>query len=382
MRIRGDWIDDPALQRVLALLGEAGHQALLVGGCVRNDLLGAPVSDMDIATDAHPERVIALAGQAGIRAVPTGVEHGTVTLVLNGAPFEITTFRSDTATDGRHATVVFSGDVDQDAQRRDFTMNALYARADGTVIDPLGGLSDLRARRVRFIGDPAHRITEDYLRILRFFRFHAWYGEAESGMDAEALGAIAAHLDGLAHLSRERVGAEIRKLLKAPDPAPAVAAMRSVGVLAAVLPGADDTALAPLVHLEAQAGLGPDAIRRLASLGGQDVVDRLRLSKADARCLQALRDGLETGFSAAELGYRQGLAMARDILVVRAAMMGQPLAPDALEQACHGAMQLFPVKAADLMPDYQGPALGKRLAELEQRWIASGFTLTRAQLLR
>jgi len=289
MRIGGDWIDDPALQRVLALLGDGGHQALLVGGCVRNDLLGAPVSDMDIATDARPGRVIALAEQGGIKAVPTGVEHGTVTLVLNGAPFEITTFRRDIDTDGRRATVAFADDVEQDARRRDFTMNALYARADGTVIDPLGSLPDLSARRVRFIDDPAQRIAEDYLRILRFFRFHAWYGDADAGMDAEALAAIAAHLEGLAHLSRERVGAEIRKLLAAPDPAPSVAAMRAAGVLGVVLPGADDTALAPLVHLEGQAGIAPDAIRRLASLGGQDVVDRLRLSKADARHLQVLR---------------------------------------------------------------------------------------------
>lgn len=382
MRIAGAWIHNPALQRIMALLEDAGHQVLLVGGCVRNDLLGAPVSDMDIATDARPERVMSLARQSGVKAVPTGVEHGTVTLVLEAVPFEITTFRSDTQTDGRHATVEFSDDIAQDARRRDFTINALYARADGSIIDPLGGLDDLRARRVRFINDPAQRIAEDYLRILRFFRFHAWYGDADAGMDPEALAAIAAHLDGLARLSRERVGAEIVKLLRADDPAPAVAAMRAVGVLGMVLPGAEDTALSPLVHLERQVGMTPDAMRRLACLGGQDVADRLRLSNAQARQYQALREGLETDLAPPELGYRQGATLAQDILVLRGAMTVQPVASAVLDQASHGAAQVFPVRAADLMPEYQGPALGKRLAELENRWIASGFSLTKAQLLR
>lgn len=382
MRIAGDWIHDPALQRVLALLEDGGHQALLVGGCVRNDLLGAPVSDMDIATDARPDRVITLARQARIKSVPTGIDHGTVTLVLDAVPFEITTFRSDTETDGRHATVVYADDVEQDARRRDFTMNALYARADGSILDPLGGLDDLRVRRVRFIDNPEQRIAEDYLRILRFFRFHAWYGDADAGMDADGLAAIAAHLDGLARLSRERVGAEIVKLLRAGDPAPSVAAMRAVGALGLVLPGADDSALAPLVYLEAQAKVAPDPIRRLACLGGQDVSDRLRLSNTQTRQLGSLRSGLETDLTAAELGYRQGFTVAQDVLLLRGAMTAQPVSPATLEQAAFGAAQVFPVKAADLMPEYQGPALGQRLVELEDRWIVSGFSLTRAQLLR
>ncbi|MCM2561951.1 CCA tRNA nucleotidyltransferase [Lutimaribacter sp. EGI FJ00015] len=382
MRITDDWINEPGLQRVFALLTDAGHQALLVGGCVRNALLGAPVSDMDIATDARPETVLRLAKGSGIKAVPTGIDHGTVTLVENGIPHEVTTFRRDVATDGRRAVVAFADDVAEDARRRDFTMNALYARADGTVIDPLGGLPDLQARRVRFIEDPTQRIEEDYLRILRFFRFHAWYGDAQAGLDADALAAIATHLDGLPKLSRERVGAEMTKLLAAHDPAPAVAAMRGVGVLAAVLPGADDTALAPLVHLEGQHAISPDPMRRLAALGGHEVDERLRLSKANARRLAEYRAGLEADLPPAALGYRHGGDAARDILLLRAAMMGQPLDPLAVARASEGAAQVFPVKAADLMPEYQGPALGVRLNELEQRWIDSGFALTRDQLLR
>lgn len=219
-RITEDWLTNPATQAVCAALEAGGAQALFVGGCVRNALMGVPVSDIDISTDAVPERVIVLAEAAGIKAVPTGIDHGTVTLIKDGIPHEVTTFRKDVETDGRRAVVAYSTCIEEDAARRDFTMNALYARSDGTVLDPLGGLPDLRARRVRFIGDAGDRIREDYLRSLRYFRFHALYGCDELGFDPEALAAIAGNLDGLATLSRERVGAELLKLLSAPDPAP------------------------------------------------------------------------------------------------------------------------------------------------------------------
>lgn len=245
-------------------------------GCVRNALLGAEASDIDIATDAHPERVVELAAGAGLKAIPTGIEHGTVTVVSGGIPHEITTFRRDVETDGRRATVAFSDTVSEDAARRDFTMNALYARPDGTLLDPLGGLPDLNARHVRFIGQAKDRIREDYLRSLRYFRFHAWYGDAAAGFDPDALDAIASNLDGLERLSRERVGAEILKLLAAPDPAPAIAAMRGAGVLGAVLPGADDRSLAVLVSLEQAA----DAAADPGSAPGGDCIARNRQNPA------------------------------------------------------------------------------------------------------
>jgi len=222
-RITADWITNPATRAVCAALAVDGGQVLFVGGCVRNSLLGLAVADIDIATDLEPELVMKLARDAGIKAIPTGLDHGTVTLVKDGLAHEVTTFRKDIATDGRRAVVAFSTNIEEDAARRDFTMNALYARSDGTVIDPLGGMTDLVARRVRFIGQASDRIQEDYLRSLRYFRFHAWYGDAEAGFDPDALTAIAANLDGLAQLSRERVGSEMLKLLTAPDPAPSVA---------------------------------------------------------------------------------------------------------------------------------------------------------------
>jgi len=381
MKINADWLSRPETQSVMNLLEVAGHQAVFVGGCVRNTLLNAPVKDIDIATDALPDQVMTLAKDAGLGAIPTGIDHGTVTVVANHIAHEVTTFRKDVETDGRHARVVYSADILEDARRRDFTMNALYATATGTLLDPLGGLPDLEARHVRFIEDPAQRIREDYLRILRFFRFHAWYGDAEAGMDAEALAAIATHLDGLADLSRERAGSEIIRLLKASDPAPAVAAMAQSGVLGRILPGAQATALAPLVHLETEVTTAPDAIRRLAALGGEDVAERLRLSKVQARKLDQLRAAMADPMPPLELGYRLGAPDGLSALLLRAALFEQPLSPEGASDVARGAELSFPLTARDLMPALTGSALGARLRTLEARWLASGATLSREALL-
>ncbi|MFU8880775.1 MAG: CCA tRNA nucleotidyltransferase [Rhodobacterales bacterium] len=381
MRITADWITRPDTQAVCDMLTKAGYKALFVGGCVRNTIIDAPVTDIDIATDARPEMVMELAKDAGLRPVPTGIDHGTVTVIAGGIPHEVTTFRHDVQTDGRRAIVAFSTKVEDDARRRDFTMNALYADQTGLVLDPLGGLPDLQARHVRFIDEASARIAEDYLRILRFFRFHAWYGDADAGLDPHALAAIAQATEGLAQLSRERVGAEMRKLLFAADPAPSVAAMRTCGVLTRILPGAEDRALAPLVHLEGQAGIAPDWLTRLAVMAGPDAAPRLRLSRAEEVRLCVLRDGMESMRGPGELGYRNGADDACAILLLRAAAMGTELDISACRAAEAGAQAVFPVSAADLMPDITGPALGRELGRLKNRWISSGFALTRDDLL-
>lgn len=381
-RITEAWLTGAAPQAVGAMLEGGGHQAWFVGGCVRNALIGAPITDIDITTDATPERVTALAKAAGFHPVPTGFDHGTVTVVVKGAPFEVTTFRRDVETDGRRAVVAYAGTIEEDAHRRDFTMNALYADRAGVITDPLGGLPDLEARRVRFIDDAHDRIREDYLRILRFFRFHAWYGDPEQGLDAEALAAIAELSAGLETLSRERVGAETKKLLAAPDPGPSVAAMVASGVLARVLPGADARALPVLVHHEQSLGVAPDPMRRLACLGGDDHMDRLRLSKAEARHLDRLRASIASTAGPAELGYRLGAEEGRDVVLLNAALLEAPVPADMTDALKTGAAATFPVAPRDLMPRFQGPALGARLAALEARWIASAFTLTRDDLLR
>ncbi|PWJ16524.1 CCA tRNA nucleotidyltransferase [Jannaschia seohaensis] len=371
--ISDDWLTAAPTQAVMAMLEAGGHQALAVGGCVRNGLLGAPVADIDIATDARPERVMELARAAGLKPVPTGIDHGTVTVVAGGEPHEVTTFRRDEETDGRRATVAFTEALEEDAARRDFTMNALYVQRDGTVVDPLGGLPDLEARRVRFIRDPDARIREDYLRILRFFRFTAWYGDPELGIDAEGLAACAEHAEGLARLSAERVGHEMRKLLAAPDPAPAVAAMAQAGILARVMPGADPAALAPAILL----GLS-DWIDRAAALGGE--TEGWRLSRAEARELAALSAAARGSDRPFALGDRLG-PRGMDAVRLRAALLGAAPDPDDITLAERGAAASFPLRAADLMPALQGPALGQALDRARDLWREADGALTKDELV-
>ncbi|NEX48067.1 CCA tRNA nucleotidyltransferase [Pseudotabrizicola algicola] len=379
MKVAGPWLEHDGTQALCRALEDGGHQALFVGGCVRNALMGQAVNDIDIATDALPETVSILAKNAGFRVVPTGIAHGTVTVIAGDLAHEVTTFRRDVETDGRHAVVAFSTTVAEDAARRDFTINALYADRHGTVIDPLGGLPDLLSRKVRFVGEADARITEDYLRILRFFRFSAHYGDPVAGIDAEGLAACAAHSAGIETLSRERVGAEMRKLLQAIDPAPAVCSMAASGVLAEVLPGSDTRALAPLVHLEA--GAPPRWLRRLAVLGGQDPGMNLRLSRREIADLGKLRDALGGIAAPAALGFVLGGELGADAVLARAAMMEQPLHPNWRAEVVRGSRAEFPLRAADLMTRYQGAALGAALQSARKRWLDSNLVLTRAELL-
>ena len=379
MKVGGAWIRQNGTQALCAAIGLAGHQILFVGGCVRNSLLDQPVSDLDLATDARPQDVVQLAEAAGFKVIPTGIDHGTVTVIAGGVVHEVTTFRRDVETDGRRAVVAYSPDLVEDAARRDFTMNALYAEPSGEVLDPLGGLPDLLARRVRFVGDPAQRIREDYLRILRFFRFHATYGDPAQGIDAEGLAACAELADGIDRLSRERIGAEMRKLLAARDPAPALAAMAATGVLARVLPGADPRAVAPLVHLEGD--IPPRWQRRLVLLGGENAGARLRLSRQEQAEMGRIRDEVGSTLSAAALAWKLGATPGTDVVLARAALLESPLPVTWRVDLDRGAKARFPLSAGDLMPNLQGAALGLRLKQLEARWLASDLTLTRDDLL-
>jgi len=381
MLIEADWLSDQPTQKVLRLLTNAGHQGFVVGGCVRNALLGVPVADIDIATSARPETVIELAKSAGIKAIPTGIAHGTVTVVADHVPFEVTTFRRDVETDGRRAVVAFTDAMEEDARRRDFTMNAIYADADGVVADPLGGLPDLKAQRIRFIEDANLRIQEDYLRILRFFRFHAQYGDPDAGFDSEALDAIASNLDGLDTLPSERIGAEMRKLLAAPDPAPALAAMATTGALSKVLPGANTAFIAPLIHLERQAKRPPDFVRRLVALGGEDPSTRLRLSRADDKTRTNLLALIEGGVRPAEIAWRHDVNTAWSAVLIQHAFAGQPLEKGICATIESGAGAKLPVSAKDLMPRLQGVAIGKALEKLARAWIDSDFALTHSELM-
>jgi len=364
-----DWTRREDLARLVAVLGP--DKARYVGGAVRDTLLGIPVKDVDIATPLLPLKVIGKLKDAGIQAVPTGIEHGTVTAVLPEGPVEITTLRHDVSTDGRRATVAFANDWQDDAARRDFTINALYADpATGEVFDWFGGLADLAARRVRFIGDPHQRIREDHLRILRYFRFQARFGSQPADEQSEsACAELAATLKGL---SRERVGMEMMNLLGLVDPAPTVARMAELSVLPVVLPEADVAALVALVAAETRQQVPPDALRRLAALLPADVplaeavASRFRLSGVQKKrlALAAGRDGAPGDPRA--LAYRLGKAAALDRLLLG----GGEVAPLA-----DWAIPVFPLKGGDIVARgvKAGPDVARTLRAVESAWIAAGF---------
>ncbi|MFG1477576.1 CCA tRNA nucleotidyltransferase [Xanthobacter sp. V4C-4] len=386
-----DFWTRPGLGAVLAALNGAGEEARVVGGAVRNTLLGLPVTDVDIATTAVPQEVTARVRRAGLKAVPTGIAHGTVTVVADGEAYEVTTLREDMETDGRRAVVRFGRSWAHDAARRDFTINALYVDADGAVIDLVGGLADLAARRVRFIGDADARIREDYLRILRLFRFHAAYGRGP--VDAAALGAAVRARGGLRGLSHERVRAELLKLLLAPGAPATLEVMSDSGLVQPLLAGiADVGAFTRLAAGEGANAVVGDPIRRLAALAlrvADDVPrlrDKLRLSNAEARRLAALAAAdpalPAVGAPAAELRafvYRAGLQAALDRALLAAAWGRGDRGPLVRLIGAWTPPRL-PVTASALMAQglKPGPALGRALVAVEAAWIAADFPLDSA----
>ncbi|WP_292515479.1 CCA tRNA nucleotidyltransferase [Mesorhizobium sp.] len=401
------WLGDKALQQLMAALKQGGEEARVAGGAVRNALLGQPVADIDIAATTLPEETIRRAEAAGFKTVPTGIEHGTITVIAGGKPYEVTTLRADVETDGRRAKVTFGRDWKLDAERRDFTINALYADADGTVVDLVGGIADIEARRLRFIGDAEARIREDYLRILRFFRFFAWYGDGRP--DAEGLKACARLKEGLAQLSAERVWSELKKLLSAPDPSRALLWMRQAGVLSAVLPESEKWGI-DAIHGLARTGkdLGwiADPMLRLEAIVPPDAVrmktlgERLRLSNDEAARLRhwALTIAPDAKMTETELakklyygdrdGYldriRLALAAARTRAVEdNQAMMEAGGLSRLLNFTLKWAKPVFPIKGADLtgLGASPGPKLGATLKNLEREWVGSGFILERGALM-
>ena len=367
------WRAKRGITRMLDALGADQGLTRYVGGAVRDELLDIPVNDIDFATRLRPEEVVARLEQAKIKAVPTGIAHGTITAVADGQPAEITTLRADVSTDGRRATVEFSDDWAADAARRDFTINALYADPQtGEIFDYFGGLDDLQARRVRFIGDPLQRIAEDHLRILRFFRFHARYGRGNP--DSAAVDACASRANDLMALSRERIADETIKTLALPDPVATVALMIERGIFAPVLPEITDASrLAGLVADEATASIPADAIRRLASLLPPDpaiadkVAARLKLSKKARKRLAAAADP-DCAINRHALAYWHGTETAIDRLLLAgrsndaAALVGWPV-------------PRLPITGGKLirlgMPE--GPAVAATLKAIDRRWVAAGF---------
>jgi poly(A) polymerase len=392
------WLNSGALKQLLGALDRDGEEARVVGGAVRNALLGLTAGEIDVATTATPDEVKRRVQAAGFKAVPTGIEHGTVTVVVDGQPFEVTTLRQDVETFGRHAKVAFGRDWRADAERRDFTINALSVNADGTVYDYVGGLDDLAPRRVRFIGDPAKRIAEDYLRILRFFRFHAAYGTSDHP-DHDGLVACIAGRDGLDQLSRERVRMELMKLVVAPHAVPTLIAMTDAGLTLRVLGGVSYLAsFEMMAKVEAAVGAGADAVRRLAALGmwvtedAERLAQKLRLTNAENERLISMAKGwrrLSPSFGEAEARaslYRLGPQHFTD----RALLAWARSSGGAQDDAWRALVTLpqrwtapaFPLKAADFMSRGvdKGPMLGVAMRAAEEAWIAAGFPQDAATL--
>ncbi len=407
------WMTDPAARAVIAALEADGAEVRFVGGCVRNALLGLQVADVDIATPDAPQTVVRLIEAAGLKAVPTGIDHGTVTAVAAHKPYEVTTLRVDVETFGRRARVAFTDDWQADAARRDLTMNALSCRPDGTLFDYFGGLEDLRAGRIRFVGDARARIEEDYLRLLRFFRFQALYGKVPA--DPAVLEIAEALAPELVRLSGERVRDELLKTLRARNPVPVLDIMIARSVLDAVLPEELGTAvLKALIAVEpasAEREDAPDAVRRLAALLRPErkvalaVAERLRLSNAERDRLVLLAEGEDYlkvdvavfddavddgGRALRRLLYRLGRRNLRDVVLLdfarRRAAGGSP-APATLERALAESRAWkaprFPLKGRDLLAlgVPHGPEIGERLARVEAWWIEQDFRPTRAECL-
>lgn len=403
-----EWFSEKSLQTLLGALCAEGEEARVVGGAVRNTLLGQAVTDIDIATTTEPRETVRRARKAGFRTAPTGIDHGTVTVIGAERTFEVTTLRADVETDGRRASVVFGRDWQRDAERRDFTINALYVCPDGAIVDPVGGLADLESRTLRFIGAAETRIGEDYLRILRFFRFFAWYGAGRP--DAEGLKACVRLKEGLDGLSAERVWAEMKKLFAAPEPARALLWMRQTGVLTRVLPESEKwgiDALGPLMEAERTLGWPADPLTRLAAIVPPDrermagLAARWKLSRAEKA---ALVNWAETPLPPPDLdetaflkrAYRADReALLRRLRLALAAARGRVGENDAaldeaagytrlLQRLCAWEKPAFPLGGDDLtaLGVKPGRDLGAALEALESAWVDSGFSLTREALLR
>jgi poly(A) polymerase len=367
-----DWPQRADLAALVAALDPADEGLVrYVGGAVRDTLMGLPVKDIDMATPLEPAEVIARLGAGGIRSVPTGLAHGTVTALTDGGPVEITTLRRDVSTDGRHATVAFSAKWEEDAARRDFTINALYADPrDLRVCDYFGGLADLAARRLRFIGEAEARIREDYLRILRYFRFQARFGSLPA--DAEAEAACSALAPGMKGLSRERIASELMALLALPDPAPTITRMAQLGVLGEILPEADPAALPALIAAEQAQGIAPGALRRFAALLPADpataerVGARLRLSLAQRKHMALVAGRKVPDADSRRLAYIVGREAALDRLLIT----GGSIAP--LEG---WDVPQFPLKGGMIVARgiNAGPDVARILRAVEARWVREGF---------
>ena len=375
------WLRNPSAQKLSKLYKNFGYQVLFVGGCVRNTILKKPVTDIDLATDAQPEEIIKIAKENNIRFVPTGLVHGTITLIIDNTHYQITTFRTDFDHDGRYAKVEFTESLLLDASRRDLTINALYCNHVGEVIDPLNGLDDIKKQKIKFIGNPNERIKEDNLRILRFFRFQAIYGNKNLEIDSIALEACHNHKSKLAALSKERITSELRKILSAPNPLEVMIKMNETGVLNELFQNVSIDSLEAYLKTEEKFKININWLGRLLSLQVTQEEERLKLTRCEFKFLKQTKSAIENQINVLEFSYYNGVENGKIYANLQNFRHNIILSKNLLNQINSLATKKFPITAKDLMPEVSGKKLGEALRSLEDRWIKSNFTLSKKELL-
>ena len=375
------WLRNPSAQKLSKLYKNFGYQVLFVGGCVRNTILKMPVTDIDLATDAQPEEIIKIAKENNIRFVPTGLAHGTITLIIDNKNYQITTFRTDFDHDGRYAKVEFTESLLLDASRRDLTINALYCNHVGEVIDPLNGLDDIKKQKIKFIGNPNERIKEDNLRILRFFRFQAIYGNKNLEIDSIALEACHNHKSKLAALSKERITSELRKILSAPNPLEVIIKMNETGVLNELFQKVSIDSLEAYLKTEEKFKIKINWLGRLLSLQVTQEEESLKLTRCEFKFLKQTKSAIENQINVLEFSYYNGVENGKIYSILQNFRHNIILSKNLLNQINSLATKKFPITAKDLMPEISGKKLGEALRSLEDRWIKSNFTLSKKELL-
>lgn len=375
------WLRNPSAQKLSKLYKNFGYQVLFVGGCVRNTILKMPVTDIDLATDAQPEEIIKIAKENNIRFVPTGLAHGTITLIIDNKNYQITTFRTDFDHDGRYAKVEFTESLLLDASRRDLTINALYCNHVGEVIDPLNGLDDIKKQKIKFIGNPNERIKEDNLRILRFFRFQAIYGNKNLEIDSIALEACHNHKSKLAALSKERITSELRKILSAPNPLEVIIKMNETGVLNELFQKVSIDSLEAYLKTEEKFKININWLGRLLSLQVTQEEESLKLTRCEFKFLKQTKSAIENQIHVLEFSYYNGVENGKIYSILQNFRHNIILSKNLLNQINSLATKKFPITAKDLMPEINGKKLGEALRSLEDRWIKSNFTLNKKELL-
>lgn len=380
-KLENNWLNQPSAQCLSKAFKNYGHQALFVGGCVRNSILKVPVTDIDMATDALPETIIRISKENNFKFIPTGLTHGTITIIIDKIAYQITTFRSDIANDGRHAKVEFTTSLLLDASRRDLTINALYCDSNGKIIDPLNVLKDLNNRIIKFIGDPNKRIAEDYLRILRFFRFQAIYGNELLEINLPALNACREHKSQLATLSKERTTSELRKLFSSNNPTRTIIKMIDTGILNQLFESCSVNSFVSYIKAEKKYKIKINWIGRLLSLQGSNIEEVLTLTRRELKMIKYTKKAIKQNMPIFEFSYYNGMEYGIMYLLLQHGMKKTILNKISINKVSSIVTRKFPVTAKDLMPKLKGKKLGDELKKLESQWIKSDFTLNKNQLL-